>query len=144
IIVSHDRAILDASCDRLWLVAEGVVKTFEGDLDDYEAMVVSSRGAETGKREGPGTGPAPSARREAAEKRANLKPLREKAKALESQLEKFSTLLARADEALANPDTFAKSPERAAQIARDRAILAERIAETEGEWLLVMGELEGA
>ena len=144
IIVSHDRAILDASCDRLWLVADGGVKTFDGDLDDYEAMVVSARGSETGKRESAGNGAAPSARREAAEKRANLKPLRERAKALENQLEKFNTLLARADEALANPDTFAKSPERAAQIAKDRAALAERIAETEEEWLTVMGELEGA
>lgn len=144
IIVSHDRAILDASCDRLWLVADGGVKTFDGDLDDYEVMVVSARGSETGKRESAGNGAAPSARREAAEKRANLKPLRERAKALENQLEKFNTLLARADEALANPDTFAKSPERAAQIAKDRAALAERIAETEEEWLTVMGELEGA
>ncbi len=144
IIVSHDRAILDASCDRLWLVADGGVKTFDGDLDDYEAMIVSARGTEPGKRENGSNGAAPSARREAAEKRANLKPLRERAKALESQLEKFNTLLARADEALANPDIFAKAPERATQIAKDRAALAERVAATEEEWLEVMGEIEGA
>jgi len=144
IIVSHDRAILDASCDRLWLVADGQVKTFDGDLDDYEALIVSGRSsAEDTPREKAKTAGA-DARAEKAEKRANLKPLQDKARALEQQLEKFNTLLARADEALANPDTFAKSPERAVQIAKDRATLADRIAATEEEWLMVMGEIEGA
>lgn len=140
IIVSHDRAILDAACDRLLVVADGQVKVFDGDLDDYEAMVMRDRGARDDEpREKPA---APDSRRAAAERRQNLKPLREKARALESQLEKFAALLARADEALANPDIFAKSPERAAQIAKDRASLAGRIATTEEEWLAVMGEIE--
>ena len=143
IIVSHDRAILDASCDRLWLVADGQVKTFDGDLDDYEALIVSGRSsAEDTPREKTRSAGA-EARAEKAEKRANLKPLQDKARALEQQLEKFNTLLARADEALANPDTFAKSPERATQIAKDRATLADRIAATEEEWLMVMSEIEG-
>ncbi|MCA0406162.1 MAG: ATP-binding cassette domain-containing protein, partial [Proteobacteria bacterium] len=127
LIVSHDRAILDASCDRLWLVAEGAVKPFDGDMDDYEALVMSSRAS---KDDEPRETPKSNAgeRAERALKRANLKPLQEKAKSLEQQLEKFNTLLARADEALASPDIFTKNPERAAQIAKDRAALAERIA----------------
>ncbi|MCZ8183495.1 MAG: ABC-F family ATP-binding cassette domain-containing protein [Beijerinckiaceae bacterium] len=143
IIVSHDRAILDASCDRLWLVAEGVVKTFDGDLDDYEAMIIAARGNQNGEgladREASGQA---EQRRQAAEKRQNIKPLREKSRVLEAQMEKLQTLLARADDVLAAPDTFAKSPERAVQIARDRAALAERLAAIEEEWLEVMAEIE--
>jgi ATP-binding cassette subfamily F protein 3 len=143
LIVSHDRAILDASCDRLWLVAEGGVKPFDGDMDDYEALVMSSRAS---KDDEPRETPKSNAgeRAERAQKRANLKPLQEKAKSLEQQLEKFNTLLARADEALASPDIFTKAPERAAQIAKDRAALAERIASVEEEWLELMSEIEGA
>ena len=128
IIVSHDRAILDASCDRLWLVADGQVKGFDGDLDDYEAMIVAARGGDAGTRASEASAAPAEARRQAAEKRQNIKPLKDKAKQLEGQIEKLQTLLARADEALAAPDAFAKAPERAAQIARDRAALADRIA----------------
>src|SRR5205085_39016 len=35
ILISHDRYLLDACADRLWLVAHGTVTPFEGDLDDY-------------------------------------------------------------------------------------------------------------
>ncbi len=143
IIVSHDRAILDASCDRLWLVAEGVVKTFDGDLDDYEAMIVAARSV-AGPDIAPDRDSAGQAeqRRQAAEKRQNIKPLKEKARILEVQMEKLQTLLARADEVLAAPDAFSKNAERAAQIARDRAALAERLAALEEEWLEVMAEIE--
>ena len=43
ILVSHDRHLLDACADRLWLVADGKVKTFDGDLDDYRRRVLSDR-----------------------------------------------------------------------------------------------------
>src|SRR6185437_619114 len=35
ILISHDRRLLEACADRLWLVAEGRVRNFDGDLDDY-------------------------------------------------------------------------------------------------------------
>jgi ATP-binding cassette subfamily F protein 3 len=144
IIVSHDRAILDAACDRLWLVAEGRVKPFAGDIDDYEAFVMGERSDAARRGSGDNAASKTEQRREAAEKRLSLKPLREKAQALEKQIEKFNALLARADEALAQPDIFVKSPERAAQIAKDRATLAERISATEEEWLNIMSEIENA
>jgi ATP-binding cassette subfamily F protein 3 len=143
IIVSHDRAILDASCDRLWLVADGRVQTFDGDLDDYEAQIMAARSDSVGEAGGTAAGGAQAeARRLAAERRQNTKPLKEKARLLEVQLEKLQALLARADEALAAPDAFTKSPERASQIAKDRAALADRIAGIEEEWLEVMAEIE--
>lgn len=142
IIVSHDRAILDASCDRLWQVAEGKVAAFDGDLDDYEAMIVSGRGGESARRADAPKAEMPEARARAAERRAALKPLREKAKLLEAQLEKFQTILARVDQALANPEIFSKYPDRAKQITKDRASLITQIEATEEQWLGVMSEIE--
>ncbi|MGL5446149.1 MAG: ABC-F family ATP-binding cassette domain-containing protein [Rhabdaerophilum sp.] len=144
IIVSHDRALLDAACDRLWLVAEGRVKPFNDDLDAYAKQVLEGR-KDVGKREALELASSQKEdRRVAAEKRQNLKPLREKAKTLEQQVEKLTTLLARADEALANPAIFRDQPAKASQLAKDRAMLAERLSAAEEEWLGVMGELEGA
>src|ERR1700733_14766750 len=40
ILVSHDRRLLEACVDRLWLVAEGTVRNFDGDVADYSRFVL--------------------------------------------------------------------------------------------------------
>ena len=47
ILVSHDRRLLEACVDRLWLAANGTVKPFEGDLADYSRFVLERRRAAT-------------------------------------------------------------------------------------------------
>ena len=47
ILVSHDRYLLEACADRLWLVQGGTVKPFDGDLDDYRRRVLGDSGADT-------------------------------------------------------------------------------------------------
>ncbi len=146
IIVSHDRAILDASCDRLLLVADGQVKTFDGDLDDYEALIVSGRSSKDDtprerEKDAP-KGSSSEKRAQKAERRENLKPLKDKAALLEAQIEKYQGILARTDIALANPELFTKYPDRAKQIVKDRAQLVKHIAATEELWLGVMAEIE--
>jgi ATP-binding cassette, subfamily F, member 3 len=39
-LVSHDRALLRSVCDEFWLVGSGVVKPFDGDLDDYQKYLL--------------------------------------------------------------------------------------------------------
>ncbi len=39
-LVSHDRALLRAVCDEFWLVSNGGVEPFEGDLDDYQKFLL--------------------------------------------------------------------------------------------------------
>jgi energy-coupling factor transporter ATP-binding protein EcfA2 len=46
VLVSHDRHLLRATCDELWLVADGKVTPFDGDLDDYADWLNQSRAAE--------------------------------------------------------------------------------------------------
>ena len=40
ILVSHDRHLIEACADRLWLVGDGTVAPYEGDLDDYRRLVL--------------------------------------------------------------------------------------------------------
>jgi len=139
VIVSHDRFLLDATCDRLWLVANGAVKPFDGDIDDYAKLVVQARkAAKTGEtHKDPGfeddeddapPEPKPAASRQPKDMEK-----------LESQIAKLTDLIAKVDEALAKPDVFRKNPEIATQLAKDRANLADRLSKAEEEWLAVAG-----
>ena len=50
VLVSHDRRLIEATADRLLLVADGKVKPFEGDLDDYRRFLLSGDNAPTPPR----------------------------------------------------------------------------------------------
>src|SRR4029077_195526 len=52
VLVSHDRHLLDACADRLWLVSNGTVTAYDGDLEQYRRQVLGSAGGE--KKEGRG------------------------------------------------------------------------------------------
>ena len=58
IIVSHDRRLLEACVDRLWLVANGTVKPFDGDVADYSRFVLG-QGAPSAARKKPAAPPKP-------------------------------------------------------------------------------------
>ena len=146
ILVSHDRFLIEATCERLWLVANQTIKNFDGDLDDYRKLILA--GDLSGKNERD-TGRDDKfgrvdQRRDAAEKRVALAPLRKKLEALEARIEKFTALIARIDEALAVPDSFAKQPGKAAEIAKQRAELTAALTATEEEWLNISSEIETA
>ena len=61
-LVSHDRALLREVCDEFWLVADGVVKPFDGDLDDYQRWLLdqSKEAARAAKKQS-AAAPAPVA-----------------------------------------------------------------------------------
>ena len=92
ILVSHDRYLIEACADRLWLVADGAVAPFDGDLDDYRRRVLAERGAPGTDRRAAGQGPrrrgrrAPRLRRAAAEKRVELAPLRRRIADAEAEI----------------------------------------------------------
>jgi ATP-binding cassette, subfamily F, member 3 len=138
IIVSHDRFLLDATCDRLWLVANGEVNPFDGDLQDYERLVLTARRADD-----PAKSVSLQQATPAEPPRMSRSNMQKKAQQLEEQIAKLTDLISKVDAALAQPDAFQKNPEKAAQLARDRAGLAEKLAQTEEEWLTVEMELTG-
>ena len=87
ILVSHDRYLLEACADRLWLVQGGRVAPFDGDLDDYRRHVLADggRGNTVGAKSAARQDPV-QARRAAAEKRAQTAPLRQRVTKAETDI----------------------------------------------------------
>jgi ATP-binding cassette, subfamily F, member 3 len=148
ILVSHDRYLLDACAERLWLVAGGGVTPFDGDLDDYRREVLAGRhGQETIAPRASGAGAQVSRterRRMAAERRSELAPLRARIVAAEAEMARLSCELARIDAALAAPDFFTRDPARAAAHAKARSEAAAALARSEEEWLSASAAYETA
>jgi ATP-binding cassette subfamily F protein 3 len=145
ILVSHDRFLIEACADRLWLVGGGTVKAFDGDMDDYRSFVLGAAKAERRGKPAPEAAGKPKAdeRKEAATKRAAQGPLRQKLNLAEARIAKLTGLIEKVDAALAN-GAFAREPDKALQISRQRAELTEALAVAEEEWLLLGEELESA
>ena len=143
ILISHDRHLIEACADRLWLVADGAVRPFEGDTEDYRRLVLSGPDA----NEAPSAAPRPAVsqkdlRREAAEKREALAPLRKRIRDCERSLETLRAEIEDLDRRLAAPDLYARDPEQAAALARARAERVHAFARAESEWLDFSEELE--
>ncbi len=146
VLVSHDRFLVEACADRLWLVANGTVKPFDGDLDDYRKLVLSNGKAETkGPRgDAPVNGVPTDKRKAAADKRVALGPLRKRIEALDARIGKLSGVIRKVDAALAEAETFRKNPSKAAELARMRAEVAVALARAEEEWLEASEQMAAA
>jgi ATP-binding cassette subfamily F protein 3 len=147
ILVSHDRHLLEACADRLWLVGNGGVTEFDGDMDDYRKLILDSNSGKERKPRKDGKGAkeaAPEAVVAPPRPVRSRKELYKKIDAAADRMTKFEGLAKRIDEALAKPGAFAKDPARAGQLAQQRSEVSKAIAAAEDEWLELTAELEGA
>ncbi|MFC4171907.1 ABC-F family ATP-binding cassette domain-containing protein [Microvirga sp. GCM10011540] len=146
ILVSHDRFLIEACADRLWIVGNGTVKPFDGDMDDYRQLVLSGDLEPQKRQDKPQASGASKVdeRRAAAERRVALAPLRKKLEALEARMSKLSDVIAKVDAALADGSAFQKDPAKASELAKMRAEAAQTLASVEEEWLTVSSEIEEA
>ncbi len=150
ILVSHDRYLVEACADRLWLVADGGVAPFEGDLDDYRRLVLGDRRTDEQTADprlgmsGPPRAGRADIRRAAAQMRVELAPLRRRVAEAESAVKRLTEEIARIDVALAEPGLFARDPPRAAALAKARADAVEALSGAEDDWLAASAELEDA
>ncbi len=136
ILVSHDRRLLEACVDRLWLTANGTVKPFEGDLADYARFVL-------GQAEGPRQKP----RRESAQPPPGPKrepQLRRELAALEDKMTRFHDLLRRVDEALASLSADGADALKVADLAAKRADLERALTTAEESWFELTAAAEEA
>jgi len=141
LLITHDPHLVELVADRLWLVADGTVRPFDGDLDDYR-ILLSEHGRSVNKAE---PLPRKDDRRERAAARAALAPLRKQAKDAEALLAKLTAERAAIEARLADPDLYA--PGRAADINGANARLASirrEAAAAEAAWLAAEEALEAA
>jgi len=144
ILVSHDRYLLEACADRLWLVAGGRVTPFDGDLDDYVAFVLSERGGKTGTDKAAAQSDRAQARKAAADKRVETAPLRKRVQKAEADMARLTKELEKLDATLADGGLFTRDAAKAAMVAKARADAASALAAAEEEWLSASHALESA
>ncbi|MFZ0763825.1 MAG: ABC-F family ATP-binding cassette domain-containing protein [Bradyrhizobium sp.] len=139
IMVSHDRYLIESCADRLWVVADRTVTSYDGDLDDYRRTVLSARGAPTASRE---RGPERNGRNDTSSSRPKEKriPPKKRIAEAEAEMTRVSGIIAKIDTALALPDLFTRDPKQAAQLSRARASAADALTKAEEEWLAASSE----
>ena len=157
VMVSHDRHLLATVTDRFLLVDDGQVRDFDGDLDDYARWL--ARGGSL-----PGSAPAPQPvpeqpaqppaaqresaqqrRREGAEQRKALAPLRSRLARCDKQLLELAAQAKELDVLLADPELYvAAARARQHELVTQRARVAQQTEQVEGEWLEISEQIERA
>jgi ATP-binding cassette subfamily F protein 3 len=136
ILITHDRSLMEMVADRLWLVSDGSVKAFDGDMDDYARFVLDrARSANRSPSKAP---PAPLPRPAGA-----IGPLKRKLEAAEAALARDTRLFAEIDAALADPAIYG-DPARMAEVKIRHARMLERLAEAEAKWMEAAESYEAA
>jgi ATP-binding cassette subfamily F protein 3 len=150
VVVAHDRYLLRATADELWLVADGRLARFDGDLDDYRDWVLSGRGRaadiEARPRERRDRKSEKRAQAEARQRRsAQRRPLQEQLEKLEQTLETLSAEKRALEAWLASPAAYdeGNKPQLLEAIAAQRD-LNWRLAQAERQWLDLQELLEAS
>jgi ATP-binding cassette, subfamily F, member 3 len=144
VIISHDRRLIEACADRLLLVADGRVTPFDGDLEDYQRMILSK----TAEPERAGGRDAQSSkaaqRREAADKRQVLKPLKQAMDKYEREVTRLHGEIETIDAQLAAPGLFAKDPAKGEALSKKRAETERALSAAEARWIEAAERYEAA
>ncbi len=143
ILISHDRHLLEATADRLWLVKDGAVSPYDGDLDDYTTLVTGVSGDRREKREAEKASKA-DRRREAAARRAVMEPLAKEIRATEALMDRLRKRIDVIEDELANPALYEKDAVKATRLAKERSELGAQLSRHEEKWLEMSTEYEEA
>ena len=174
VLVSHDRHLVEAIADKLWLVDHGQVSEFSGDLNDYQDYLVrrarefreqqqaaadaaagkNRSAAAAGNASGTAQGNAPSAsvssyktkeqKQLEAQKRAALRPLKLKIEQVEKEMAKMEQRLAEIDARMADSSLYEGNKAELEALILERAELNSAKEASEESWLELTSELEAA
>ena len=163
ILVSHDRHLLRAAADELWLVAEGGVQEFDGDLEDYRSWMSEARRAqrssdkstfEKSNTASPVTAAVAETkidrkeyRKANAAERARLaelkKPLTQQLARLEEKMSELQNLLNSLNTQIADPKLYETADgAKIAQLSQEQAYTARELSNLENQWLQVQEQLD--
>lgn len=155
LVVSHDRQLLRSTVDQFWIVADGTVAEFDGDLEDYRDWLLARSAMQRANQRTAPTEARPedsavdrrTQRRleaEARQKAAVLcKPLEKKVQQLEKQMEKQRLRLTELDTLIADPDFYSDNyKEQRPTLLAEHGELSKSIDQNEEDWLLIQEEIE--
>jgi len=156
-LVSHDRALLREVCDEFWLVTQGGVKPFDGDLDDYQRWLLDTAKEQAKAMRDSSSGKASAAKASATASSGNRKEDRkaaaqarlqkaEEVKPLRKELNKIDNrlgvLFGERDEIEALFATNTLSPEASADKGKKLKLITDEIEKLEGRWLEVSTKID--
>ena len=150
ILISHDRHLVEACADRLWVVRNGTVTTYDGDIGSYRAEILAERGAGTRQRSkandlGISARKARAKQRRAsANRRAGLAPLKKEMQMAQKTIERITGEIAKLDKLLADPMLYEGDAADAQAVNIERGQHTKRLAEAEEAWLLTSEAYERA
>ena len=151
LLVTHDRHLLRNTADELWLIADGTVAVYDGDVNSYErAIAAETPGDSQRATAAEVAGPAPAAsdarsrRQDAAARREQLKPLRASLRSLEKELERSEAELRALQERLADSSLYeGKNQKSLPDLLRREGELRQLTESLEERWLEAQETLDG-
>ena len=138
ILVSHDMHLLSLVADRLWLVKDGRVKPFDGDLEAYRQMLLGGNGEEK-------AAPRPKAEKVKRPSRDAILAMRQEVRKCEERVEKLHEMRDRISRKLADPELYDEA--RAGDMAEWQKKYAEvmnGLDRAEALWMTALEKLERA
>ncbi|MCL1066121.1 ABC transporter ATP-binding protein [Shewanella olleyana] len=147
VIVSHDRHLLRLSCSDYYLVDQGAVKPFQGDLDDYHQWLLdATKAAQSLSAKDSEAKPAVDKKQQKrfeAELRQKVSPLRKQQIKLEAQQQKITTRLAELEIDLADGSLYeAENKAKMTKVLNERTELTQAMDESEMTWLEIQEQIE--
>ncbi len=142
ILISHDRYLIEACVDRLWLVADGAVKPYGEDIETYRQSLLGRGSKDGNKKKNTAMDEKSVARRSAADMRKLLKPLRDEIARWEKEADRLRGIIEVIDKGLAAPGLYEKDPKTATDLQIKRAKAVELLDTAETKWLEAEEKLE--
>ncbi len=150
LLVSHDRHLIRATCDELWLVHNGKLQPYEGDLDSYSSFILEERRNKSteGKTENPveKTLSKKELRQIEAAERTRLaiarKPLQKKIEKIDKTLAQYSKELQTLEVKISDTTFYESNPDEVAVVLKRHGELRSLIDDLEAEWLDLSEQME--
>lgn len=149
VVVSHDRHLLRSTTDEFYLVHDGLVEQFDGDLDDYQKWLADDQKNNQGDAQVESSSVNISAqdkkeqKRREAELRAQLQPLKKSLQKIEQMMDKLSTELKDIENQLADSAIYEQSQKEALnQLLLQQSKLKGELENYEMQWLDIQSEIE--
>ncbi|WP_417318139.1 ABC-F family ATP-binding cassette domain-containing protein [Emcibacter sp.] len=144
IMISHDRHLLEACADRLWLVHDATVTPYNGDMEDYKNFILKQRS----------TGKATKDKRDnvvpeldsSAQSKAELENLEKQTAKLEQAIATLEKEIAKYDRAMKNPKLYDREDPKSRlaleKFTREREQLTQKLAIREADWVEISEKIE--
>jgi ATP-binding cassette subfamily F protein 3 len=140
LIISHDRHLIESTCDTLWIAENGTIRELDEDLDSYQRSITSAKDGKGG-----GTKAERKANKaEAAARRAEIAPIKTSIKDAETKIARLKNEISKVESQLDDPKVYNGAPDKVIALGKDKARFAADLEATEEQWLALSAQLEQA